>query len=206
MIRERSIKTCFVHKGRECRLPGEKAFISLFLLRPQLFFFSIVLLWGRGFGSERNRKLYTTKVFAFFNYLHAPLILWPKFQEFSENRERFLYKCLPEFYSWTATDAMNKIDSLIYRWTTPKGSYLKLNFTFTKYRIRTWKWRKDTSYWTYRIYNTNLDRDWFFARKFVTQSARDHVGVGSGFPRLPSYSFKNFWKALKTFSTFLTKG
>ena len=92
MIGERSIKTCFVHKGQECRLPGEKAFISLFLLRSQLLFFSIVLLWGRGFGSERNRKLYTTKVFAFFNYLHAPLILWPKFQEFSENRERFLCK------------------------------------------------------------------------------------------------------------------
>ena len=75
MIGKRGIKTCFVHKGQKCRLPGEKALISLFLLRPQLFFFSIVLLWGRGFGSESNRKLYTTKVFAFFNYLHAQLIL-----------------------------------------------------------------------------------------------------------------------------------
>ena len=28
-----------------------------------------------------------------------------------------------------------------------------------------------------RIYNTILDRDWFSARLFVTQSARNHVGV-----------------------------
>ena len=30
---------------------------------------------------------------------------------------------------------------------------------------------------TNRIYNKILDRDWFSARLFVTQSARDHVGV-----------------------------
>ena len=28
-----------------------------------------------------------------------------------------------------------------------------------------------------RIYNKILDRDWFSARLFVTESARDHVGV-----------------------------
>ena len=29
----------------------------------------------------------------------------------------------------------------------------------------------------YNLYNKILDRDWFSARLFVTQSARDHVGV-----------------------------
>jgi len=48
MISEWSIKTHFVHKGKVCRQSGEKAFISLFLLRPELFFFPIVLLWGQG--------------------------------------------------------------------------------------------------------------------------------------------------------------
>ena len=48
---------------------------------------------------------------------------------------------------------------------------------FSFFAMSTYPRKQGISFNFKRIYNKILDRDWFSARLFVTQSARNHVGV-----------------------------